>query len=146
MSAFTLENPVFRDFAYHGTIVLLKMGAMSFLTAIKRFSTGAFASKEDYIGKKPKEIVSSESVERVRRNHLNDLENIPLFLLVGLFYVATSPEPSQALLHFRIFTFSRIMHTLSYQIPIRQPARALAFFAGVGVTVSMAVHVLRTLH
>jgi hypothetical protein len=76
---------------------------------------------------------------------LNDLENIPLYLLIGLFYVASNPEPKQALLHFRIFTASRILHTISYQLPIHQPARVLTFLAGYGVTISMAIHVLRAL-
>ena len=38
------------------------------------------------------------------RNHLNDMENIPVFLFLGLLYVATNPTPSVALWHFRIFT------------------------------------------
>lgn len=29
----------------------------------------------------------NEEVERVRRSHQNDLENVPIFLLLGLFYL-----------------------------------------------------------
>jgi len=84
-------------------------------------------------------------VERVRRNHLNDLENIPAFLFLALLYVATQPSPWAALLHFRLFAGSRILHTLVYQLAVPQPARALCFAAGVGVCVSMAVQILRAI-
>ena len=35
-------------------------------------------------------------VERVRRAHQNDLENIPIFLILALFYVTTDPDPDMA--------------------------------------------------
>jgi glutathione S-transferase len=59
---------------------------------------------------------SDPDVERVRRNHLNDIENIVPFVLVGLFYVGTNPDRDVALWHFRIFFVSRVLHTLTYQV------------------------------
>ena len=53
---------------------------------------------------------------RCFRNHLNDIENIIPFVLVGAFYVATQPTPSTALWHFRIFAASRFVHTIAYQV------------------------------
>ena len=35
------------------------------------------------------------------RNHAHDLENIPVFVLVGFFYVLCGPHPWIALWHFR---------------------------------------------
>ena len=50
------------------------------------------------------------------RNHLNDIENIIPFVLIGFFYVHTNPSTAAALWHFRLFTASRFLHTLMYQV------------------------------
>ena len=55
-------------------------------------------------------------MERVRRNHLNDIENIVPFVLIGFGYVACNPSPDLALWHFRLFFFSRVLHTFAYQV------------------------------
>ncbi len=77
------------------------------------------------------------------RNHLNDLENIPAFILVGTFYVLTRPRLSTALWHFRVFFFSRLLHTLAYQAAFPQPSRALAYIAGLASVLSMCYSVIR---
>jgi len=141
----SLSNPVFAHYAFYGTVVLTKMMAMSLLTATKRLSKGIFANPEDLpLGvQKPKSVsLNDERVERVRRNHLNDVENIPAFLLLGLLYVTTAPSVTAALWHFRVFTAARLLHTVAYQLPLPQPTRALTFGAGLAVCVSMAYQVL----
>lgn len=76
-----------------------------------------------------------EDVERVRRAHLNDLENIPVFLVAAGLYVLTNPCPTLALNLFRAFTAARITHTLVYAVVVvPQPARALSWFIGYGIT------------
>ncbi len=70
--------------------------------------------------------------------HLNDIENILPFFLIGFVYASTSPALSVALWHFRIFTASRLCHTIAYQLALPQPSRGLAFFVGAGVMLSMA--------
>ena len=77
-----------------------------------------------------------------RRNHLNDLENIPVFLILGLLYVLTGPTYFAAVLHFRVFTASRILHTVAYQMALPQPSRAVCFVAGLAVCLSMAVQIM----
>jgi len=141
---FSLSNPVFSHYAFYGSAVVAKMMIMSQYTAVKRFSSGVFANAED-VKLKQNAVVKfdNQAVERVRRNHLNDLENIPAFLFLGLFYVATEPSVAAALWHFRIFVISRFLHTIAYQLPLPQPARALTFTAGVAVCVSMAYQVLK---
>ena len=76
------------------------------------------------------------------RNHLNDLENIPAFLFLGVLYVLTNPSQFAAVWHFRVFVCSRFFHTVAYQAPLPQPARALSFGAGLAVCASMAVQIL----
>ena len=72
------------------------------------------------------------------RCHLNDLENVLPFVLVGLLYCSTSPDEFTALLHFRIFTAARLLHMVAYLVPLPQPSRALGFFVGYVTTFSMA--------
>jgi glutathione S-transferase len=141
---FTLSNPVFSHYAFYGAVVIFKMMAMSFLTGVKRFSKGAFANPEDLKpGSKKGVVLNDPDVERVRRNHLNDLENIPAFLFLGFLYVATEPSVATALWHFRIFAISRFLHTLAYQLPLPQPSRALTFAVGVAVCISMAFQIIK---
>jgi len=138
----TLSNPVFVNYAFYGSIVLAKMMGMSFLTAIKRIGHGVFANPEDAktFGQK-KVITEHEGVERVRRNHLNDMENIPAFLFLGLLYVASNPTPGVALWHFRIFVASRLIHTLSYQLAL-QPFRGISFGVGFFTCASMLYQII----
>ena len=76
------------------------------------------------------------------RNHLNDLENIVPFLVLGFLYACTGPSLSVLLWHYRIFVVSRFVHTLVYQLTLTQPTRSIAFGVGVVANVSMAVQII----
>ncbi|EHB13150.1 Microsomal glutathione S-transferase 1 [Heterocephalus glaber] len=143
-----MDNKVLMAFASYATIVVSKMMFMSTATAFFRITKKVFANPEDCAsfgkGENAKKYLrTDESVERVRRAHLNDLENIVPFLGIGLLYSLSGPDLSTALLHFRIFVGARIYHTIAYLLPLPQPNRGLAFFAGYGVTLSMAYSLLR---
>ncbi|KAK2537694.1 Mgst1 [Columba guinea] len=144
-----IDNEVFWAYATYTTIVLLKMMLMSPVTAYFRITRKAFANPEDTAslgkGESAKKFLRTDpDVERVRRGHLNDLENIVPFLGIGLLYTLCGPELSSALLHFRIFAGSRILHTFAYLIPLPQPSRGLSWAVGYVVTISMAYQVLKT--
>lgn len=140
-------NPVFAGYAFYAAIVLLKMFALAFATSFQRRKKQVFANAEDAekFGSKrrePKVLFTDQDVERVRRNHLNDLENIPAFLILGLLYVLVGPSTAIALWHFRIFVGSRFLHTVAYQLPLPQPSRALFFITGLAVCISMAFQII----
>ncbi|NWJ10393.1 MGST1 transferase, partial [Crypturellus undulatus] len=143
-----IDNEVFRAYATYATIVLLKMMLMSSITAYFRIRRKAFANPEDIPpgkGENAKKYLRTDTdVERVRRNHLNDLENIVPFFGIGLLYALSGPELSTALLHFRIFAGARILHTIAYLTPLPQPGRGLSWAVGYVVTISMAYKVLKT--
>ena len=40
----------------------------------------------------PAQLAPNDYVDRVRRIQLNDLENLPFFLVAGLLYVMTAPS------------------------------------------------------
>lgn len=58
------------------------------------------------------ELKKDEDVERVRRAHLNDLENIPAFLIGALMYVMSEPNVTVALWLIRVAVIARILHTI----------------------------------
>lgn len=79
-------------------------------------------------------------VERVRRAHRNDLENILPFFIAGLFYVLTNPEAFIAVNIFRAAAVARIVHTLVYAVVVvPQPSRAIAWFVCFAATAYMSV-------
>ena len=128
--SYSFSNPVFSSFAGYSSLALLKMLGMSTYTIIQRFRTSNFVTPEDDIYKqvvnrlglstttarRESEGGKINVVERARNNHLNDVENILPFILMGLFYVGTRPRYDCALWHFRIFLLSRFLHTIAYQV------------------------------
>ncbi|KAF6120361.1 microsomal glutathione S-transferase 1 [Phyllostomus discolor] len=142
-----MEDKVLMAFASYATIVLSKMMFMSTATSFYRLTRKVFVNPEDCAsfgkGENAKKYLRvDDTVERVRRAHLNDLENIVPFLGIGLLYSLSGPDLSTAILHFRVFVGARIYHTIAYLLPLPQPNRALAFFVGYGVTISMAYRLL----
>ncbi|XP_044535816.1 microsomal glutathione S-transferase 1 [Gracilinanus agilis] len=143
------DNKVFLAFTSYATIVLLKMMAMSAFTGFLRVTKKVVVNPEDALafgkGENGKKFIrTDERVERVRRTHLNDLENVIPFFAIGLLYSLSGPDISTALWHFRIFVASRFYHSIAYLTPLPQPNRGLAFFIGYGTTFSMAYRLLKS--
>ncbi|ROI15378.1 Microsomal glutathione S-transferase 1 [Anabarilius grahami] len=144
-----IDTEVFLAFSTYATIVILKMMLMSLVTSYFRMTKQVFANIEDTTLVKTTEdrkklVRLDPDVERVRRCHQNDLENIVPFVMVGLLYALTGPDLSTALLHFRVFVGSRIIHTVTYVMALPQPSRGLVFGVGLFATLSMAYRVLTT--
>lgn len=121
MSDFSLQNPVFATYVVAACLMILKAVAMSWLTVVRMMgANGGFRNPED-MKKTPmnpnpnaNQTAPNESVERIRRIHLNDLENIPFFLVAGLLYVTTQPDLVLAQWLFYGYVVSRALHFLAY--------------------------------
>ncbi|XP_018333343.1 microsomal glutathione S-transferase 1 [Agrilus planipennis] len=134
----SVENPVFRSYMFYGSVLVVKMLVMSLLTARQRIKNKAFANPEDAELNKVK-VKVHEDVERVRRAHLNDVENILPYFLVSFGYLLTNPAPFVAIWLFRVYTAARFAHTLVYAVAVvPQPARGISWFAGYLITGYMA--------
>ncbi|XP_061164787.1 microsomal glutathione S-transferase 1-like isoform X1 [Saccostrea echinata] len=143
-SMLSYDNPLFGKFAFYSGVVIGKTLLMSALTVRQRLTYKIFANPEDVEGLGGKEpTVSDQRVERVRRCHQNDIENVLPFVLVGSFYIVTDPDPWWATLLFRVFALSRCLHTVCYMVPIPQPSRFMSCLTGWGITAFMAVAVIR---
>ncbi|XP_037938156.1 microsomal glutathione S-transferase 1-like [Teleopsis dalmanni] len=144
----TLDNPVFCCYLFWTSILILKMLMMSILTAMQRIGTKTFANPEDLKMRTTDEVKFNDpNVERVRRAHRNDMENILPLLIMTLIYIATGPNATLARILFRIAAVSRIVHTLVYAFrPVPQPTRAITFFTTFFITAYMAFYVsIRTI-
>ena len=140
-----MDAELFKTFAFHGGVVLLKTIVMSPLTGFNRMKNQTFANQEDLaLGKDVKAVnFNDPTVERIRRAHQNDLENIIPFILVGGLYLTTQPSLATAQILFRTFTAARLTHSIAYLGSVRQPVRGLAFAAGLAVNVFMAFSVIK---
>ncbi|XP_023294795.1 microsomal glutathione S-transferase 1-like [Lucilia cuprina] len=138
------DNPVFCCYCFWGSILIIKMLLMSILTAMRRFRKKSFVNPEDLaLNKVTEPVLNDPDVERVRRAHLNDLENIMPFMLIALAYIAVGPKPLVARLLIRFFALARILHTIVYAFrPIPQPIRAIVFFIGFFITLYMAFYAM----
>jgi glutathione S-transferase len=121
MELIDLKNPLFATYVIAATLMILKAVAMSWLTVVRMAKAkGGFRAPEDL--KKtplnpdpnPDQIKPNEYVERVRRIQMNDLENLPFFLVAGFLYVLTSPPLAMAQSLFYGYVVSRLLHFAAY--------------------------------
>ncbi|XP_055298546.1 microsomal glutathione S-transferase 1-like [Sitodiplosis mosellana] len=145
----SFSNPVFDSYAYWGAILVIKCMLMSIWTGYFRFKNHTIVNSEDLkiaeaLGHRNVKLNTNDpDVERVRRGHLNDLENILPYLFAGLFYVLTNPSVGVASTLFKLAALARIAHTIVYTvIVIPQPARALTWFIQYFIAIYMAVSVV----
>ncbi|XP_003696883.1 microsomal glutathione S-transferase 1 [Apis florea] len=138
-----IEPEIFKIFAFWGIILALKLVAMVPLTAYYRFKNKIFLNPEDAITLKGAKVANNDpEIERVRRAHLNDLENILIWYIVTFVWLTTNPSIWLASLLIRTFVIARILHTLVYAIFAKQPHRVIAFFVGYATTLYQAVNIL----
>ncbi|XP_058985776.1 microsomal glutathione S-transferase 1-like isoform X2 [Musca domestica] len=139
-SLLNLENRVFCCFLLWTSVLVGKMLLMSMLTALQRFRNKVFPNQEDLFFKNIEVAFNDPHVERVRRAHRNDMENILPYFTMALLYICTDPNPTIACNLFRVASVARIIHTLVYAFrPVPQPSRFLAFFVMFLITIYMAI-------
>ncbi|XP_065222153.1 microsomal glutathione S-transferase 1-like [Planococcus citri] len=147
MVEINLEDPVLRGFLFYVSVLVAKVLLMAFLTARQRFTKKVFISSEDAsMATRALQMrdatvkYDDDDIERVRRAHLNDLENIPAFIFIGFVYVLTKPDPFVALNIFRLYTLCRILHTIVYAVfVIPQPSRVIVWTIGYALTFYMII-------
>ncbi|XP_029167657.1 microsomal glutathione S-transferase 1-like [Nylanderia fulva] len=130
-------------FRFWGTILALKVLAMLPLTAQQRFGKKIYMNEEDvtFLGK-GKVVLNDPDVERVRKAHRNDLENILPWFMITYLWLSTGPSLWLANALMRTFVIARIIYTISYLVIKKQPIRFLVFFVGYGITLYQAFSTL----
>ena len=145
----SLTDPVFATYVIAATLMILKAVAMSWLTVFRMMQvSGGFRSPEDVRktplnrDPDPSQLLPNESVDRVRRIHLNDLENLPFFLFAGFFYVLTQPSLLFAELLLYGYVVSRLLHFAAYLTAQAHDVRATLWTLGSLILIFMTVRSL----
>lgn len=125
-------------------ILWLKMFANSIVQGIYRVRHQSYTRPDDaaFFGRGAAQLAADlPIVQRASGCWRNDLENIPMFLIIGLGFALADGPASAASIYFGLFTIFRIAHTITYLHPV-QPWRHLAYQAGTFVTLALIVHTL----
>ncbi|XP_026716400.1 prostaglandin E synthase isoform X1 [Athene cunicularia] len=138
-----MENQVFMSFTFYSTILILKMYVVAIITGQVRLRKKAFANPEDALRNGGLQYYREDpDVERCRRAHRNDMENIFPFLFLGAIYSLLDPSPAVARIHFFIFCTGRIVHTIAYLLQLKAPTRSVAYGVAQLPCFSMALQIL----
>jgi glutathione S-transferase len=145
----SFRNPVFVAYSLAASIMILKAQAMSWLTVWRMIRLrGGFRSPEDLRSTPlnrnpdPSQLAPDERVERIRRIHQNDLENLPFFLVAGLLFVLTNPPLVLAQWLFYGYVVSRMAHFAAYLTSQTHDVRAALWTVGSLILIYMAVRTL----
>ena len=149
MDRLSLNDPVFATYAIAATIMILKAVSMSWLTVLRMTQEkGGFRSPEDIRKTRlnpdpdPRQLEPNERVERVRRILLNDLENLPFFLIAGLLFVLTGPSLLTARLLLYGYVVSRLLHFAAYFTAQTHDMRAVFWTIGSLILIYMTCRTL----
>lgn len=145
----TLQDPVFATYVIAATVMILKAVAMSWLTVMRMMQVkGGFRSPEDLRktplnpNPDPNQLQPDERVERVRRVHMNDLENLPFFLVAGFLYVLTAPSLLLAQVLLYGYVASRLLHFAAYMTAQTHDMRATLWTIGSLILVFITIRTL----
>ena len=149
MAPLTMENPVFVTYAIASAIMILKIMGQGWMTVYRMLKVDAgYASPEDLqtglINRNPRpdQLELNDYVDRSRRMHRNDLENIPAFLACGLLFVVAGPSYLLANVLMYGFVGARLLHAVAYATKQSHEVRATLYTVGSVVVIVMAVYVL----
>jgi glutathione S-transferase len=135
-----------RMYAITAIVLTLKMSSLAIVQGRARLKSGIFVNPEDvatFSGK----IAAEEApmVQRAAKAWRNDLENIPIFLILAWIYVSAGLSTTLFVIYCLVFMVARIVHTICYLNSI-QPMRTISFTVGaiamVALTISLLVGVV----
>jgi glutathione S-transferase len=141
----SLADPLFATYAIAASLMILKAAGMSWLTVARMMKVNAgFRSPEDLRrtrlnpAPRPEQLGPNDYVDRIRRIHLNDLENIPFFLVAGFLFVLTGPSLLLAQVLLYGYVVTRLLHFLAYLTEKTHDLRAALWTPGSLIILFMA--------
>lgn len=137
METLSIQNPVFVTYVIAATLMILKAVSMSWLTVIRMLQVkGGFRSPEDLRKTplnpepNPKQLEPNERVDRIRRIQMNDLENLPFFLVAAFLFVLTEPPLMLVRILLYGYVVSRFLHFAAYLTAQTHEVRATLWTIG----------------
>ena len=144
-----LKDPVFAAYTIAATIMILKMMSQGWITVVQMMKNeGGFLNPEDMAkgmtNPNPREgqLEPDQDVERSRRMHRNDMENIPTFLIAGFLFTMTNPPLWLAQVLFYGFVATRFAHFWAYFTAKSHEVRATFFTFGSLIVMGLAGYTL----
>ena len=138
MGSYDVHTSAFRAYAVACLALVGLFYFLAFRTGGVRTRAKAVVNPEDvrvYPGASVVEVEHAD-VQRVKRAHMNLLENSVPFFVVGFLCTLTEPGPLVASVLYGLFVSSRLLHAAVY-LSGRQPVRSVAWFLGVLAVVVM---------
>jgi glutathione S-transferase len=134
--------PLLRIYTITAVVLAFKMFANSFVQGRARAQAKVFGNPEDaamFGGRvEPQEL---PAVQRAAACWRNDLENIPIFLILAWIYVMGGLSVSVFEIYCIIFMIARIFHTFFYLNGV-QPWRTVSYTIGALVTIALMINLL----
>ncbi|MFI0474036.1 MAPEG family protein [Halomonas sp. HMF6819] len=132
-------------YAMATVLLFVKMWATGLYQGYHRITKMTFKTPEDarMAGKEPAQEELPQ-VQQASKAWSNDLENIPIFLALGMAYVLVGASPGLAMWLFMGFTAARYAHTLAYLARL-QPWRTIAYGVGLVCMIVMAIQIVLAL-
>jgi glutathione S-transferase len=139
-----LSLPAVRLYAASSVALVLGFHGFAFWTGRTRGERKAVVNPEDVKVYKDSVLADIEHADvlRVKRAHLNLIENAVPFFVIAFLYALTNPSVPTAAFLFATFVGTRALHAVFY-LTARQPFRAAMFGVGVMVNLIMALQVMR---
>lgn len=143
MNALLSQAP-FQCYALAVAVLVLNLYGLGFYTAKLRADRKIVLNPEDAGINGGAAVAESEhpDVLRVKRAHLNLLENAVPFFAIGFLYTLTDPSVTLSCAFFTVFVVIRLFHSVFY-LTAKQPFRTLSFAVGALINVAMVVQVVR---
>ena len=146
---FTFTDPVFSAYAVAASLMILKTVSMAWLTVWRMTQVkGGYRSPEDAQktplnpNPRPGQTDPDDRVDRMRRIHQNDLENVPFFLVAGAIFVLTAPPLWLAQGLFYGYVVTRLLHFWAYATARTHDLRASFWTIGVLIVIGMCARIL----
>jgi glutathione S-transferase len=137
------DDAVFRTYAIASAVLGVHLLLLALWTGTVRVKRRQWVNPEDAkLNKGDQAELDHPDVLRVKRAHVNAIENAIPFFVIGALFAATRPSQTAALAYFGTFVGARLLHSVFYLLG-KQPFRTLMFALGVLATFGMAFHVVR---
>lgn len=149
MASLTIDNSIFVTYMIAAALMILKIMGQGWITVYRMLkSDGGFVTPEDVRAglitrnPRPEQLEVDDYVDRSRRMHRNDLENIPAFLVCGLLFVVVGPSLILAQVLMYGFVVARLAHAAAYATKQSHEVRATFYTIGSAIVIVMALYVL----
>jgi uncharacterized MAPEG superfamily protein len=132
-----------QTYALTAIVLEIKMAAIAVVQGRGRMTSGLHVLPEDAKMFHGGAAATAEApiVDRASRAWRNDLENIPIFLILAGIYVMAGLSAGAFAFYCVVFMVMRILHTYTY-IKAIQPWRTIVYTVGTLAMFAMMIHLL----